>query len=221
MLTRLFKPEGLCVVSLSAVFRPISVKTALVLCRCSAASSTFHADLASQAGQAPTELTQILPSQQIFLSISCSQLGVPLDFCDTTKQVRSLNYRQVGSSTNRIRDPSLHPNRLSTRQQAASPAKSAKGSTLNLESLRHSRPTLDAFCVLRLPSVFSPPRPSPTDPAASDRLSSLQPGRIPFVARPLLGPPIKPIHLSLGFFWLAATVSNQDKKHQSGPTATR
>lgn len=58
-----------------------------MLCRCSAASSTFHADLASQAGQAPTELTQILPSQQIFLSISCSQLGVPLDFCDTTKQV--------------------------------------------------------------------------------------------------------------------------------------
>lgn len=204
--TRRFKSEGLCVGSLcsAAVFRPISVKTALVLCRCSTVSSTFHADLASQACQAPTELTQILPSQQFFLSISCSQLGVPLDFCDTTKQRQSLNYRQVGSSTNLILRPS--------QQSQHAPASGLSGK--ECQGLHTQPRILAAFSpntgrvlrsasILRLPSVFSPPRPSPTDPAASDRLSvfpSTRPDTFCCAPSPRSS---HQTHPSLGFFWLA------------------
>lgn len=175
MSTRRFKSEGLCIGSLcsAAVFRPISVKTALVLCRCSTVSSTFHADLASQACQAPTELTQILPSRQNFLSISCSQLGVPLDFCDTTKQGRSLNYQQVGSSTNLILRQS--------QQSQHAPASGLSGKEcqglhtqpriLAAFSPNTGRVLRSAFCVGSAFALCVLPAPSITDRPSSQRPS--------------------------------------------------
>lgn len=172
--TRLFKHlGGLCAESLCC---PISVKTALVLCRCSAAQVPLERLLPGMPGTPGTHTTaSISPAERNFLSISCSQFGVRLDVCNTSKlevQIRS-------APPNESNPRSLPPSQESQHAPAsglsgkACPLPRAPHSTSNPCGILAQHWTRSAFCVLRSFCVCLLCSPRPVHHRPTQRPSSI------------------------------------------------